>query len=186
MIYLHFTIALKAEVKQESRYFKSVIENFKEVFILLEKSQITLTKELEERRREQTIAIEDQQKRLLKPLLCDLIEIRDRLEAGIDYNTTYYSLSFILRPFKKIRSFVEGMKEGNLITLRHIDNVLSTYDVTLLETLSQMFDPKFMRAVGIQSEEDLPSGLVLEEVRKGFLWRNEVLRVADVKVNKIP
>ncbi|NBT86566.1 MAG: nucleotide exchange factor GrpE, partial [Alphaproteobacteria bacterium] len=92
----------------------------------------------------------------------------------------------ILRPFKKIRSFVEGMKEGNLITLRHIDNILSTYDVTLLGTLSQMFDPKFMRAVGVQSEEDLPSGLVLEEVRKGFLWRNEVLRVADVKVNKIP
>jgi molecular chaperone GrpE len=42
-----------------------------------------------------------------------------------------------------------------------------------------------MRAVEIDDIPDKSDGLVLEEIRKGFMINNEIVRVAEVKVNRI-
>jgi molecular chaperone GrpE len=41
-----------------------------------------------------------------------------------------------------------------------------------------------MRAVEVESDHQLRNGIVTEELRKGFMWDKELLRIAEVKVNK--
>jgi hypothetical protein len=43
-----------------------------------------------------------------------------------------------------------------------------------------------MRAAELDQRPDLANGIVTEELRKGYLWRGELLRLAEVKVNRRP
>jgi molecular chaperone GrpE len=41
-----------------------------------------------------------------------------------------------------------------------------------------------MRVIEVESRPDLAAGFVTGELRKGFVWNDELLRPAEVKVNK--
>ena len=41
-----------------------------------------------------------------------------------------------------------------------------------------------MRAVGVEADPEAPDGVVLREVRRGFYHGGELLRAAEVIVNK--
>lgn len=183
-LYREFSV-LKSEIKQESRQFKTAIENFKDVFKTLEKSHETLSKELEERRQEQQNEILKEHEKILKPVLSDLIEIRDKLEASTSFTKDYKSFSFMMRFFKKIKNFIEKINQGQLMTLRYMDYILSIHDVKRIDVLGKPFNPKLMKVISIESKKETPNGEVIEEIRKGFLWKESILRVADVKVNKL-
>ncbi len=183
-LYKEFSV-LKGEIKQESRQFKTALESFKGVFKTLEKSQETLSRELEERRQEHQNEILKEREQFLKPVLSDLLEIRDKLEAATSFTKDYKSFSFMMRFFTKIKKFIEKINQGQLMTLRYIDYILSLHDVKRINVLGKSFNPKFMKVISVESKNDAPNGIVIEEIRKGFLWKESVLRVADVKVNKI-
>ncbi len=177
-------IALKTEVKQESRQFKNALDSFKEVFNTLQKSHDVLASELAERREMQLTETQKQRQALLKPLLLDLIELRDCLEIGA-INAKNHNASWFSRLFRRQVAFIDSLSEGQAMTLRRVDRMLSQYEVQTLMTLEQPFDPQYMRAVAIEERADLPDGVVVTETRKGFVWKNEVLRTAEVTVNKI-
>jgi molecular chaperone GrpE len=46
------------------------------------------------------------------------------------------------------------------------------------------FDPRVARVVGTTRDAAVGTGIVGEEVRAGFLWEEELLRAAEVIVNK--
>ena len=48
----------------------------------------------------------------------------------------------------------------------------------------QTFDPLKARAVAIVADGTAPDGTVIEEVRAGFLWDDQVLRTAEVVVSQ--
>jgi molecular chaperone GrpE len=50
----------------------------------------------------------------------------------------------------------------------------------------RLFDPHRARAVGTAPDAGVAEGIVLEEIRTGFLWNDQVLRIADVIVSKRP
>jgi len=178
-------IALKTEVKQESRQFKIALDSFKEVFNTLQQSHGILAKELAQRRQEQQLEIEKQQYTILKPLLLNLIELRDCLEMGVNHHKTYRPHFLIRRLIKREQAFIASMCEGQAMTLRRVDQLLANYEVRFLTTVQKPFDPQCMRAIGVEHRTDLPNGIVISEVRKGFIWKSELLRTAEVKVNKI-
>ena len=73
-------VALKNEVKLESRQVKSALDEFSGLFGTLRESSTRLAGE-QERRREQDRVAERQAR---KELLLELLELRDRLQAGQD------------------------------------------------------------------------------------------------------
>lgn len=176
-------IALRTEVKQESRQFKGALESFKEVFNTLQQSHATLTQELAQRRQDQDAEIEKHKNAVLKPLLLDLIELRDRLEIGLTHHKTYKVHKW-MPIFKRIQTLFASMHEGQMMTLRRLDQLLSNYEVCALKTDQEPFDPHCMRVVAVEHHADLSDGIVVAEMRKGFRWKDEILRVAEVKVNK--
>ncbi len=53
-----------------------------------------------------------------------------------------------------------------------------------VDALGQPLDPTLMRAVGVESVRDRPDAVVLREARRGYFRGGELLRAAEVIVNK--
>lgn len=171
--------ALKTEVKRESRQVKEALDQFRAVFSTLESGHAALARELESRRAaEKTLRRET-----LRPLLLQLLELRDRLEAGLAMETSPARplLGRLLhRPDPRLAEF----RQGQAMTLRRLDRILGDYRVQPLEVLDRPLDPHTMRVVEVESRADRTQGVVTGELRKGFFWDDELLRPAEVKVNK--
>ena len=67
-----------------------------------------------------------------------------------------------------------------------IDQQLAAYlkdlDLRPIEAAGQEFDPDVMEAVATVRDAKRPDGLVLEEVLRGYYYKDQVLRPAQVKV----
>src|SRR4051794_28819073 len=66
---------LRSEVRTESRLVKEALDQFRGVFDLLRTSQVTVQQELDRVRSE----AHDREYAILRPLLLDVIDLRDRL-----------------------------------------------------------------------------------------------------------
>ena len=170
--------ALRNEVKTESRHFKTALDDFKTVLGSLQSSHDALSESLEQRVTEQ----QKQHKQTQKNMLMDMLDVYDRLDAGLHalqkYTPGFWSS-------KHQSAFIEGVREGQGMSLRRLLQNLSRYGVQPIEALGKKLDPHIMRAVETASDSDYENGCVVEELRKGFLWDGEVLRLAEVKVNKL-
>ncbi len=67
------------------------------------------------------------------------------------------------------------------MTLRRIDRILADRHVVAMQTLGQPFDPRCAVAMATVEHPDA-DGIVMEEVRPGFLWQGDLLRPAEVIV----
>lgn len=64
-------------------------------------------------------------------------------------------------------------------------NVLAEQGLKLVESLGNKFDPKFHEAMLVEHRKDLEDDSIIEEWRKGYLFKDRLLRPAQVKVNKM-
>ena len=171
--------ALRTEVRTESRLVKEALEQFRGVFDSLQASQATLQRELDRARTE----TRDQAQSALRPLLLDVIDLRDRLVAAL-------TLSAVARPrwhdrlWLRDRSGVAAWQEGLRMTLRRLDQVLLDRRVVATQLAGLPFDPRLARAIGTAADSSVAEGTVIKEVRAGFLWDDQVLRTAEVIVSK--
>lgn len=79
--------------------------------------------------------------------------------------------------FKSLHKGVEMVYESLLSSLK--DNGLETIDA-----LDQTFDPNLHQAVMQEQDKDKDSGIILEELQKGYKLKERVLRPSMVKVNE--
>lgn len=170
--------ALRNEVKIESRQVKSALEQFSELFDRLRDANRRLQDDLD-RQRERAAT---ERREAERALLLELLDLRDRLQAGQD-QASRYQPGWLARRGGAPR-FVAGLAEGMAINLRHLDELLKAHGVTAITALGQVFDPHCMRAVDTQHQPDQAPGIVLLVARAGFRHEGQVLRPADVIVNK--
>lgn len=62
--------------------------------------------------------------------------------------------------------------------------LLEKRGVTPIDSLGSEFDPEFHQAVAMVTTEDFRDGEVVEELRRGYILRNRLLRPSMVKVAK--
>ena len=75
--------------------------------------------------------------------------------------------------------------KGFLQIQNQISEFLKKEGIEEIKTLGEMFNPETMEVVGeANSEEQIVSGMVIEELQKGYKIQNKVLRPAKVKVIK--
>jgi molecular chaperone GrpE len=171
--------ALKNEVKLESRQVKSALDQFRDAFDLVRRAQAQEAEgqpqRVEAERRAREAAERD--------LLLDLLGLRDRLQAGHDQACRY-------RPGWLARrggadAYVAAMAEGLALNLKRLDDTLARRGVRPLRVLGRRFDPQTMHAADVGRDPGQADGLVLAEVRKGFLLSQRLLRAAEVVVNRL-
>jgi molecular chaperone GrpE len=171
--------ALKNEVRLESRQFKSALEELKSSGEALRAHNERLARDLE-RAREQAAEAQRQAERRL---LLGMLDLRDRLQAGADAAAARRP-SVLARLVPGETRFAGALGQGLTLTLQRLDELLSTHRVRPIDALGQPLDPQRMRAVGVESAPEAPDGVVLHEARRGFFHSGELLRAAEVIVNK--
>jgi molecular chaperone GrpE len=76
-------------------------------------------------------------------------------------------------------SFVKGVD----MIFRQFDQVLSSEGLQRMETVGQPFNPEFHQAVMQVESEEHEEGTIVEEMQKGYILKDKVIRPAMVKVS---
>ena len=74
--------------------------------------------------------------------------------------------------------------EGFRMVYKQTKNLLEKFEVKEIECLGKEFDPSYAQAVVVEKDETKDSGVVLEVLQKGYMYKDRVLRIAMVKVNE--
>jgi molecular chaperone GrpE len=77
-----------------------------------------------------------------------------------------------------------GLRRGVDITLEAFLNTLAKYGVKPIQAIGQPFDPNLHEAVGAIQKPDLPPGIVVRLLTKGYIIRDKLLRPAGVLITK--
>lgn len=173
---------LKTEVKAEARQFKNTLDTLTTALTTVQEDNKTLATELAA----YSQRLEQQQEKLMRTMLLQIVDMYDRLNTGVDVLQNYQPVN---RPFKKSRvkdvNFIKRFKEGQIMTLKRFEQLLAEYKVQVIDCVGKRLDPVTMSAVETGQDATHENGIVLQELRKGFLFKGQVLRLAEVKVNKI-
>lgn len=77
----------------------------------------------------------------------------------------------------------DAYAKGVNMIFRQLEGVLKSEGLTAMETVGQPFNPEYHQAIMQVESEEYEEGIVTEEVQKGYLLKDKVLRPAMVKVS---
>lgn len=170
---------LRNEVRVEARQFKTALDDMRALTDMLSDQNRRLTHDLE-RAREAEGKVQRQAERRL---LLEMLDVRDRIGAAMGVFEAYRPGLFARLASTETR-LAQGLGEGIALTLRRLDDVLTERRVRAIDAVGGRLDPNTMRAIGTAVDADRAPGEVLREARRGYLRDDELLRLAEVIVNK--
>lgn len=164
----------KKEVKENKELKHLEEENHKLKNDLKESSEkvLRLAAEMQNYKKRNETEKSNMLKYANEDLAKSLLPILDNFERAIrlDDNDLSDEVSKFLSGFKMIYgSFV---------------NVLNNIEVKEIECDGLEFDPVYHQAVLTEKDETKPSGVILEVLQKGYMYKDKVIRPAIVKVNE--
>jgi molecular chaperone GrpE len=80
----------------------------------------------------------------------------------------------------------QSLQAGVNMICQQLKNVLAEAGLEELDALGKPFDPNFHEALMQKETPDVPEGQVLQQLRKGYKFRDRLLRPAGVVVAKQP
>ena len=157
--------------------------------------ELTNEQQLEKKIDELTKALEEEEGKKLR-VMADMENVKRR--ASLDYQTlqTYRAQNVLVNVLPVLDNFeralaVEVKQEetkslltGMEMVYRSLVEALKSDGLEEIEALDHEFDPNFHQAVMTGNDEDKASGIVLEELQKGYKLKDRVLRPSMVKVNE--
>jgi molecular chaperone GrpE len=181
-LYTLFTelAGLRNEVKLESRQVKQALDHSRELIDALQENNRRMNRELAELRRAEDALRADAE----RDLLLEVLELRDRQAASLDSLIGFAPGGLFERPHGRTRQLLESMQQGLEIGLRRLDGLLERYSVRPMPAVGERLDPNRMQAAATAYDPDQEEGVILQEIRKGYLRGDKVLRLAEVVVNK--
>lgn len=79
---------------------------------------------------------------------------------------------------------VAGFLKGYEMIYKQIVTLLENQGVKVIETKGKEFDPNFHQAVMTVSDENYKPGMIVEELQKGYMLKDRVIRASLVKVSE--
>ena len=78
-----------------------------------------------------------------------------------------------------------GVVEGYELALRRFERMLARFGVRRTQSTGRPFDSRIMHAMEVRRIEQAEDGMVVEELLGGFTRDGDVLRLAEVAVNRL-
>ncbi|MEA2092530.1 MAG: nucleotide exchange factor GrpE [Patescibacteria group bacterium] len=78
----------------------------------------------------------------------------------------------------------DDMITGVLAIKEQIKRILESEGVVEIKTIEEEFNPEYHEAIDVVESEELDSGMILEELQKGYLLNGKVIRSSRVRVVK--
>jgi len=85
---------------------------------------------------------------------------------------------------ERLRQLLTSLVTGYTMSLQRIERALQQHGLQAIPAAGERFDPERMEVVEAVADSGRPSGEVVEEVRRGYLWNGRVFRYAQVRVAK--
>ena len=106
-------------------------------------------------------------------LIVELLNVLDDLERAVDLTESKH---------QDLPAFLKGIE----MILAHLYETLKEYGVKPIEAQDKIFDPNFHEALMQIEDNDVPEHTIVEELQKGYLMNERVIRTSKVKVSKKP
>lgn len=133
---------------------------------------LRVTAEFENYKKRMEREMNDFRKFANESLIKDILPIVDNLERALEIR------------YGNNEKALHGMREGVQMTLKGLLNSLERFDVVPIESLDQPFDPNFHQAVMQEESEEHPENTVSQELQRGYMMMDRLLRPAMVVVSK--
>jgi len=104
-------------------------------------------------------------------IILELLNVLDDLERSVSLAETHK---------EDLSAFLKGVE----MILAHLYEMLKEYGLKPIEAEGKLFDPHYHEALLQIENKDLPEHTVVEELQKGYLLNERVIRTAKVKVSK--
>ena len=104
-------------------------------------------------------------------LIKEMLSVVDHLELAMNSTDGHKAIE-------------KGLVEGLQMTHNEILKVFEKFHVTPISAMGQTFDPTFHEAVMQEETDDVPENTVVNELQKGYLIHDRLLRPAMVVVAK--
>lgn len=158
-------------------------------------------KEIEELKRsaEEKDARYEEQKNQMLRLMADFDNFKRRVSAERDdiicfsNETLILALLPILDNFDRAFAHAEECKDkgineellkGFALIKKQLEDTLNKMGLSKMDALGKKFDPVYHEAVLTREAADQPEGLVLEEMQKGYMLKDKVIRPTMAIVSK--
>ena len=118
-------------------------------------------------------------------------ELPKKKSAQLKYKSEEFALELlpIVDNFERalqteIADEKKGFYDGVAMVYNQVQQVFETQGIKKIEAEGNEFDPNLHHAVMQTEDEDKESNVVVEELQKGYMLKDKVIRPAMVKVNK--
>ncbi|MBF0564377.1 MAG: nucleotide exchange factor GrpE [Nitrospirae bacterium] len=102
-------------------------------------------------------------------LVTELLPVIDNLESALNHACDVKSTN---------------LAKGVELTLKELKKILAGRGLQEIESKGKPFDPKYHEAMGEVVRDDLDKRTVVEELRKGYLLKDRLVRASMVMVSK--
>lgn len=146
-------------------------------------------KELLAQEREKTTKYESK----LKYALADLQNLERKTQSDIQNGINTKIDQFMIEFLQIYDDFVRAKEvfsknsvntEGLDSILKNMDSLLLKYNVTPIDALGEIFNPKLHEAISIIEDPALEDNTITKEFRKGYISHNRVIRPTLVEISK--
>ena len=103
-------------------------------------------------------------------LIKDILPVIDNLEMALCHSNNEKSLN--------------ALREGVELTLKGLKDVLAKSGLEELKAEGELFDPCYHHAVSEQENDEVESGIVLNELQKGYTLNQRLIRPSMVVLSK--
>jgi len=121
--------------------------------------------------------MDDTRKYAIKPLALDLLQVVDSFERALDS-----SMGDSPEQARVEDEFVKGFQ----MIYDLLKGALTSHGIAMIEAKDELFDPNRHDAVMEEENPDLPDKTVIDELVKGYMLHERLLRPARVRVSRVP
>ena len=104
-------------------------------------------------------------------IIKEMLPIIDNFERAINNNTNLSETE---------KKYLDGFK----MIYCSILNILENNEVKAIDGANKPFDPTYHNAIMLEKNDNYASGMVIEVLQKGYLYKDKVIRPAMVKVSE--
>lgn len=130
----------------------------------------------------------------LKYMQADFENLKKRFDRQMEEVTKYCNERIIIKLLEIVDELEMAVKTGrssnslkNLIsgvemTLKKLEKLLENEQVSPIDCIGKPFDPSKHNAVAKIAKSDIKESIIVEEVRKGYILKERVIRPSTVKI----
>jgi molecular chaperone GrpE len=130
----------------------------------------------------------------LKYLQADIENLRNRCDRQVAEVSQYSNERIVIQLLEVVDELelavktaqatnsAQALTEGVQMTLKRLRKVLEQEGVKEIESINKPFDPSKHNAIAAEERDDVENCVVIEEIRKGYLMKQKVIRPSIVKV----